>query len=192
MCVQQCCGCAAFDCAGLSRSQSSLFDGRVECWLEMVSTNILGTAMMTRAALQVGWAWLLCTLLTVGVYAGSAVSSGTVLQLPSRTALGPASERPCTGMIVSRLKLLPSRVDNELKLTLWCLVVYRPLCVCRTCSSAAPGDTSSTTVGVRAPPHTAPDQMGQVLRRRTACPPPIAGACTGWSILASCTASPYD
>jgi NAD(P)-dependent dehydrogenase (short-subunit alcohol dehydrogenase family) len=29
-----------------------LFDGRVECWLEMVSTNILGNAMMTRAALQ--------------------------------------------------------------------------------------------------------------------------------------------
>lgn len=45
-CVSLCC------CAGLSRSQSSLFDGRVECWLEMVSTNILGTAMMTRAALQ--------------------------------------------------------------------------------------------------------------------------------------------
>ncbi len=46
--------CVALCCAGLSRSQSSLFDGRVEHWLEMVSTNILGTAMITRAALQVG------------------------------------------------------------------------------------------------------------------------------------------
>lgn len=46
------CGCVAVP-AGLSRSQSSLFDGRLENWLEMISTNILGTAMMTRAALQV-------------------------------------------------------------------------------------------------------------------------------------------
>lgn len=38
--------------AGLSRSDASLMDGNVASWVEMLSTNVLGTAMTTRAVVQ--------------------------------------------------------------------------------------------------------------------------------------------
>jgi len=38
--------------AGLSRNDASLLDGNVASWVEMLSTNVLGTAMATKAVLQ--------------------------------------------------------------------------------------------------------------------------------------------
>ncbi|KXZ54697.1 hypothetical protein GPECTOR_4g765 [Gonium pectorale] len=38
--------------AGMSRNDGSLFDGNVGSWVEMLSTNVLGTCMMTRAVVQ--------------------------------------------------------------------------------------------------------------------------------------------
>lgn len=39
--------------AGMSRNDASLFDGNISSWIEMLSTNVLGTCMMTRAVIQV-------------------------------------------------------------------------------------------------------------------------------------------
>ena len=39
--------------AGMSRSNASLFDGDVGSWVMMLSTNVLGTCMCTKAVLQV-------------------------------------------------------------------------------------------------------------------------------------------
>jgi NADP-dependent 3-hydroxy acid dehydrogenase YdfG len=39
--------------AGLSRNNASLFAGATSAWLEMLSTNVLGGAMVTREVLQV-------------------------------------------------------------------------------------------------------------------------------------------
>ncbi|PNH10311.1 Dehydrogenase/reductase SDR family member 11 [Tetrabaena socialis] len=38
--------------AGMSRNDASLFDGNIGSWVEMLSTNVLGTCMMTRAVVQ--------------------------------------------------------------------------------------------------------------------------------------------
>ncbi|KAG2499561.1 hypothetical protein HYH03_002506 [Edaphochlamys debaryana] len=38
--------------AGMSRNDASLFDGNISSWVEMLSTNVLGTCMMTRAVVQ--------------------------------------------------------------------------------------------------------------------------------------------
>ncbi|GIL48537.1 hypothetical protein Vafri_5038, partial [Volvox africanus] len=38
--------------AGMSRNDASLFDGNIGSWVEMLSTNVLGTCMMTRAVIQ--------------------------------------------------------------------------------------------------------------------------------------------
>ena len=38
--------------AGMSRNDASIFEGSTESWVEMLSTNILGTCMVTRAVLQ--------------------------------------------------------------------------------------------------------------------------------------------
>lgn len=38
--------------AGMSRNDASLFSGNTSSWVEMVSTNILGTCMCTREVLQ--------------------------------------------------------------------------------------------------------------------------------------------
>ncbi|KAG1665098.1 hypothetical protein FOA52_007789 [Chlamydomonas sp. UWO 241] len=38
--------------AGLSRNDASMFDGNVASWVEMLSTNVLGNAMCTRAVLS--------------------------------------------------------------------------------------------------------------------------------------------
>ena len=38
--------------AGMSRNDASIFEGSVESWVEMLSTNILGTCMVTRSVLQ--------------------------------------------------------------------------------------------------------------------------------------------
>lgn len=38
--------------AGMSRNDASLFEGNVSSWVEMLSTNVLGTAMCTRAVVQ--------------------------------------------------------------------------------------------------------------------------------------------
>jgi NADP-dependent 3-hydroxy acid dehydrogenase YdfG len=40
--------------AGLSRNDASLMEGNVASWVEMLSTNVLGTAMTTKTVLQVG------------------------------------------------------------------------------------------------------------------------------------------
>lgn len=40
--------------AGMSRNDASLFEGNIGSWVEMLSTNVLGTCMMTRAVVQVG------------------------------------------------------------------------------------------------------------------------------------------
>ena len=40
--------------AGMSRNDGSLFEGSVSSWVEMLSTNVLGTCMCTREVLQVG------------------------------------------------------------------------------------------------------------------------------------------
>lgn len=40
--------------AGMSRNDASLFEGNVASWVEMLSTNVLGTCMTTKAVLQVG------------------------------------------------------------------------------------------------------------------------------------------
>jgi hypothetical protein len=37
----------------MSRSDASLIDGNTSSWLQMVNTNILGTALITRAIVQV-------------------------------------------------------------------------------------------------------------------------------------------
>ena len=39
--------------AGMSRNDGSLFEGSVSSWVEMLSTNVLGTCMCTREVLQV-------------------------------------------------------------------------------------------------------------------------------------------
>ncbi len=39
--------------AGMARNNGSLFDGHIGSWVEMLSTNILGTCMCTRVVLQV-------------------------------------------------------------------------------------------------------------------------------------------
>ncbi len=36
----------------MSRNDASLFEGAVGSWVEMLSTNVLGTCMMTRAVIQ--------------------------------------------------------------------------------------------------------------------------------------------
>ncbi len=41
----------------MSRNDASLFEGNIGSWVEMLSTNVLGTCMMTRAVVQVG-GWL--------------------------------------------------------------------------------------------------------------------------------------
>ena len=41
--------------AGMSRNDASMFEGNVASWVEMLSTNVLGNAMCTRAVLQVCW-----------------------------------------------------------------------------------------------------------------------------------------
>lgn len=106
--------CALRPCAGLSRSQSSLFDGRVECWLEMVSTNILGTAMMTRAALQVGG----LTLHAGSLYTGEASCC---------VVLSSCSQQLCrcglAGLGYCRAAHLKTRLSNfvcELAACQWC------------------------------------------------------------------------
>lgn len=38
--------------AGMSRNDASIFEGSTESWVEMLSTNILGTCMVTRSVLQ--------------------------------------------------------------------------------------------------------------------------------------------
>jgi hypothetical protein len=38
----------------MSRNDASLIDGNVASWVEMLSTNVLGTAMTTKTVLQVG------------------------------------------------------------------------------------------------------------------------------------------
>ncbi len=38
----------------MSRNDASLFEGNIGSWVEMLSTNVLGTCMMTRAVVQVG------------------------------------------------------------------------------------------------------------------------------------------
>ncbi|KAI8466605.1 MAG: hypothetical protein J3K34DRAFT_433187 [Monoraphidium minutum] len=38
--------------AGLARNDASLFDGNTSSWVEMVSTNLLGAAMVTREAVR--------------------------------------------------------------------------------------------------------------------------------------------
>eukprot|EP00955_Chlamydomonas_euryale_P076558 362713-Chlamydomonas_euryale.AAC.21 len=38
--------------AGMSRNDAGMFDGNVASWVEMLSTNVLGTAMCTRAVVQ--------------------------------------------------------------------------------------------------------------------------------------------
>ncbi|PNW78908.1 hypothetical protein CHLRE_09g394102v5 [Chlamydomonas reinhardtii] len=38
--------------AGMSRNDASLFEGNIGSWVEMLSTNVLGTCMMTRAVVQ--------------------------------------------------------------------------------------------------------------------------------------------
>lgn len=44
--------------AGMSRNDASMFEGNVASWVEMLSTNVLGNAMCTRAVLQVrGGRW---------------------------------------------------------------------------------------------------------------------------------------
>lgn len=45
--------CANGPAAGMSRNDASLFDGNIGSWVEMLSTNVLGTCMMTRAVVQV-------------------------------------------------------------------------------------------------------------------------------------------
>jgi NAD(P)-dependent dehydrogenase (short-subunit alcohol dehydrogenase family) len=42
--------------AGLSRNDASLFSGSTASWVEMISTNVLGTCMCIREAVQVGLA----------------------------------------------------------------------------------------------------------------------------------------
>jgi NADP-dependent 3-hydroxy acid dehydrogenase YdfG len=39
--------------AGMSRNGASLFEGSVTSWVEMLSTNVLGTCMCTKVVLQV-------------------------------------------------------------------------------------------------------------------------------------------
>lgn len=46
--------------AGLSRNDASLFAGATSSWVEMISTNVLGTCMCTREALQVSVSWMQC------------------------------------------------------------------------------------------------------------------------------------
>lgn len=44
--------------AGLSRNDASMFEGNMESWVEMLSTNVLGNAMCTRAVLQDMQVWM--------------------------------------------------------------------------------------------------------------------------------------